>query len=1621
MVVLFWSVLIGLYIYVYPNNKGLFYFSLFAWAFIWALVFKTIARKLIFFSPLLLIFFLYGILHLPNVQTWLVKKVSTNLSQKLQTKVSVNSVDFRFFNKILIEGVLVEDLKKDTLLYAGNISGSVNDWFFLKDKITIDNVSMENTIVNMKRSDSVWNYQFLINYFSSTDTAKKGGGSNLAIDLKELHLNNVKFNKIDGWIGQDMIANIGKLDLLMDSLDLKNKKVHIKEILLDKPLFAQKDYDGNRPPSNNLQQVLEKIPVISAFKWNQSGWQISLDNLELKDGVFKNDKNTISLPYTDRFDGQHLSFTSLNGSMKNLLFLHDTLSVSILLNAKERSGLVVKKLESNMKLTPELMEFNNLDLQINNSRLRDYYAMEYNSFNKDFSSFLHNVSLHAKFKESNVNSDDLAIFAPALKAWKRSFYLEGNVDGTLDNFSAKDMKIRTGNTYLEGNISMRGLPDINTTFIDFQSKSLKTNYADLVSIVPQIRNIQQPAIPKLGNIAFAGNFTGFIRDFVAFGTFNTNLGNITADVNMKTPIGMPAKYSGSVSSSGFNIGSFINNASLGSVALNVRINGSGFGLNELKEKVDGKISSIKLGDYTYQNILINGDFEKKLFMGHASIDDPNLKISSLDGAINFMEKSPGFKLEANVQKADLKKLGLAKDNFLFSGDLDLNFTGNNIDNFLGNAKITNAKLLQGTNKLSFDFLNINSEIVNGKKSLTLNTNEINANVTGDFKIMELPDAVTVLLAKYYPTYIKAPSYIVKSTQNFAFNIQTKNIDGYINMFDKKLKGFNNSNISGSFNLQNYDLQLNATIPQFSYDGKILNNTKLVALGNKDTLVTDIAVEDISINDSLHLPFTKLKVTTNNDLSYIKLNSSASKIFGDAELNASIQTMADGVKIHFFPSSFIINKKKWQLEKDGELVLRKKFLNASEVKFYSAQQEIILSTEQDKENNDTHLVAKLKNIDIEDFAFVLPKKPALKGIVTGIATINDVLGKPSIHFNGIADSTNVDGNYVGKIAINAANLNTNSGSYDYKGNIDEQNNKLSIAGRGNIKDTTGNSFETVVKADKLDLSLLKPYLKTIFTDIQGNANGDIILEQRDNELSIIGNPTISNGSLTVGYTQVKYNFDKQSIRFGKDLIDVGTLNIKDTLGNTGTVTGKIYHKFFNNFSFDKLHFSSPKMLLLNTTKKDNQQFYGKVIGRANMTLDGDIANMKMNIEGEPSENDSSHVYLPTGDSKESGVIDYIDFIQFGSVMDKEASSKGATNLLIELDLTANPGCKIDVILDEATGDIIKGQGNGKLNIKVGTNEPLSIRGRYEISQGEYTFNFQSLLRRPFTLNRGSITWSGDPLLAAIDMDAEYLVKNVDISSFTSLTNTQRLQEDITVLSHLTGSLKKPEIDFEFKLPEKSPFSKDFLVVKRLADFKTDENEMNKQVASLLLFNQFISANQSFFNGGSIPTIATGTIGGIVSAWLTSILNKTLEKATKGIVSFVVDLNPTLNTQQANQLQANIRSSLQFKFGKNIRVLVGGNLDYNNSVAQLYNTGNKITPDVSLEWLINKDGSISATAYNRTSVDITSGQRNRSALQLGYRKDVNNFWDIFRSKKKILELETKRRAKLDAKKQLKNKTK
>ena len=52
-------------------------------------------------------------------------------------------------------------------------------------------------------------------------------------------------------------------------------------------------------------------------------------------------------------------------------------------------------------------------------------------------------------------------------------------------------------------------------------------------------------------------------------------------------------------------------------------------------------------------------------------------------------------------------------------------------------------------------------------------------------------------------------------------------------------------------------------------------------------------------------------------------------------------------------------------------------------------------------------------------------------------------------------------------------------------------------------------------------------------------------------------------------------------------------------------------------------------------------------------------------------------------------------------------------------------------------------------------------------------------------------------------------------------------------------------------------------------------------------------------------------------------------------------------------------------------------------QAKNTSVLVTPDITVEWILTKNGSVRLVGFNRTNYDLV-GQRNRTGLSLAYRK-------------------------------------
>src|ERR1035437_4401904 len=71
-------------------------------------------------SGSVLFFFILALLiQIPAIQTKIIHYATSFVSNKTHTRVEIKHVSISFPKSVVIEGLYLEDLKKDTLLYAG--------------------------------------------------------------------------------------------------------------------------------------------------------------------------------------------------------------------------------------------------------------------------------------------------------------------------------------------------------------------------------------------------------------------------------------------------------------------------------------------------------------------------------------------------------------------------------------------------------------------------------------------------------------------------------------------------------------------------------------------------------------------------------------------------------------------------------------------------------------------------------------------------------------------------------------------------------------------------------------------------------------------------------------------------------------------------------------------------------------------------------------------------------------------------------------------------------------------------------------------------------------------------------------------------------------------------------------------------------------------------------------------------------------------------------------------------------------------------------------------------------------------------------------------------------------
>ncbi|MBP8067174.1 MAG: DUF748 domain-containing protein, partial [Pedobacter sp.] len=934
------------------------------------------------------------------------------------------------------------------------------------------------------------------------------------ISIGSLYLKNLKSLVLEDLVvldlQKDTLANFPKFTVDLNRLSLKERILDVNTVQINNGSFYLKEY---KDKSSNLDFIVEYFDGGPPPKVKKKKFQISFDKIILNNINFKY-KDVSKTRVVKGVNFEDLNLKNLNGIFEKLNTNGHVIQANIKnLTFKEKSGFYVKNLTALTTIDTNAIELQNLLLVTNQTRLSNYFQMKFRRF-KDFNDFENKVRMKANFKESHLSSNDINYFTTALKKIKLDLDIDGEINGLVNNLKAKNLSIKAGKaTYIKGDFALKGLPDLEQTFIDMKIQMAGTNKKDLDAILIDLTgkplDTSLNIINKFGNINFNGSFTGFQNDFIAYGEFKTKLGRVKSDVNMKIDKNGTPSYTGNVKTFDFNLGELIDEKTLGKITSELYVKGKGTEIKELSEQLKGNITYIDFKGYRYRNVKINGTFEKKLFDGSLSINDKNVQLA-FDGSVNLNPKLPVFNFKANIKGAKLKTLNLVKDSMMIDATFSTNFSGDNLNNIQGDLLIEKIKLNNKKGVYNVDSVQLNASGLGIDRSLTITSDILDASIKGQYDLNTIIPYYKAIAKTYIPSL---DTDIIKyNTQIFSFNLKIKRFEPIAELIAPGLEIDNKAILVGNFDSRNNTATLNGFINKLSYKGIIANNV-IIDENTTDKQIQAIITSDrVDLNDSLFIKNVNIVNILRNDSLSLNIKLSNADDANQLDLNGLVEFAGDTTaRISILPSNLKINNEDWLIQEKVKISFNDGKTQINNFDLSNGKQLLTIDGILSEDPKDLLLVG-FENFNLKTInPFVKTLGIKLAGTVNGKTQLYDILKSPRITDSLEIDSLTLNDIYIGKL--------TDTTSFDQGKNLANVYTKIVTDDKETFKitgdlDLKEKKMDLNVKMDQSQLTVLEPFVNKLVSNLKGNVSADLTIKGALNKPQINGEISFDEGQLTV---------------------------------------------------------------------------------------------------------------------------------------------------------------------------------------------------------------------------------------------------------------------------------------------------------------------------------------------------------------------------------------------------------------------------------------------------------------------------------------------------------------------------
>jgi hypothetical protein len=325
------------------------------------------------------------------------------------------------------------------------------------------------------------------------------------------------------------------------------------------------------------------------------------------------------------------------------------------------------------------------------------------------------------------------------------------------------------------------------------------------------------------------------------------------------------------------------------------------------------------------------------------------------------------------------------------------------------------------------------------------------------------------------------------------------------------------------------------------------------------------------------------------------------------LQSEIDFLSDSTRIKILPSRFQILDKEWQVSDNNYALMKGKEWLIRNLKIFNGEESLLLAGNLSSDPQQT-ITLLLNNLDLSILNAI--SASSLSGVVNGKAEVKDIYQNVYLQNNITIKNLVVDKFLVGDV-VGINDWNQEKKQFDINVTIDRLNKRtLNLAGTYQPSESKS-PLQLTAKLEETNIKLIEPFLKGIFSQMDGTLSGLYEIKGTFTQPLIQGEGKINQGKIMVDYLRTLYTFNG-TLGITPNQIIFEDFTLYDGLKNQGSLDGYLTHRNFSRFRIN-LDAAFNNFQVLNTTSKDNNLFYGQAYSSGNLNMFGPLANIKISAQ------------------------------------------------------------------------------------------------------------------------------------------------------------------------------------------------------------------------------------------------------------------------------------------------------------------------------------------------------------------------------------------------------------------------